>query len=79
MNQIFETDVDIKNKVNLTKIGRATMGIFPQTHPPKFELFTLLSEMHKIFKVNKYKGKIKFDKIWGYQNGGSPSNGAEKM
>ena len=25
--------------------------------------------MHEIFKVSKYKGKIKFDKYRGYQNG----------
>ena len=35
--------------------------------------------MHEIFKVSKYKVKIKFDKFWGYQNGGSPLNGAEKI
>ena len=28
--------------------------------------------MHEMFKVSKYKGKIKFDKIWVYQSGGPP-------
>ena len=31
------------------------------------------------FKVSKYKGKIKFDKIKKYQNEGSPSNRADKI
>ena len=39
MNQIFETDVDIKNKVNLTKIGRATMGGFTPNAPSKIRTF----------------------------------------
>ena len=24
--------------------------------------------MHEIFRIGKYEEKIKFDKIWGYQN-----------
>ena len=35
--------VDIKNKLNLTKIGKTMMGGSPQTDPPKFKLFTFLS------------------------------------
>ena len=42
MNQFSEW-VDIRNKLNLTKIGGATMGGFPPNDPPKFKLFTLLS------------------------------------
>ena len=53
-------------------------GFPPQMNPPKFKLFTFYARCMKIFRVNKYKEKIKFDKIWGYQNGGSPSNGAKK-
>ena len=26
----------------------------------------------KLLTVSKYKEKIEFDKIWGYQNGGHP-------
>ena len=37
---------------------------------PKFKLLNLLSWTKEIFKVSKYKEKIKFDKVWGYQNGG---------
>ena len=48
------------------------MGALPKRGPPKLELFYLLSRTHKIFKVTKHKEKIKFDKIWGYQNGGPP-------
>ena len=39
----FSEWVDIRNKLNLTKIGGATMGVSPQMDPPKFKLFTLLS------------------------------------
>ena len=46
------------------------MGGFPQTVPPKFKFFILLRQMHENFEVSNYKEKIKFDKIWGYQNGG---------
>ena len=35
--------------------------------------------MHQIFKVGKYKGKIKFEKIWGYQNGGPSQMGPKKF
>ena len=55
------------------------MGVYPQTGPPKFKLFTLLSYIHEIFKISKYKGKTKLDKIWAYQNGGYTSNGAGKI
>ena len=75
----FSEWVHIRNKLNQTKIMRATIGGSPLTDPTKFKLFTLLSSIHEIFRVNKYKGKIKFDKIWGCRNGGSFSNGAEKI
>ena len=38
MDQVFEL-VDIKNILNLTKIGSATMGVPLQTGTPKFKLF----------------------------------------
>ena len=44
----------------------------------KFKLFNPLSWTHETFKVSKYK-KIKFDKIWGHQNGGLPLNDATKI
>ena len=38
MDQVFEL-VDIKNKLNFTKIGSAKLGDPLQTGPPKFKLF----------------------------------------
>ena len=78
MDQISEW-VDIKNKLNVTKIEDAAMGVSPQTGPPKVELFNLLSSIHEIFGQNRYKGKIKFDKILEYQNQGPPKSGADKV
>ena len=48
------------------------MGGFPQTGSPKFKLFTLLRQIHEIFRISKNKEKIKFVKVWGYQNEGIP-------
>ena len=48
------------------------MGGFPRKSPPKFKLFNLLSWTHEIFRVNKHKEKIKFDKILRYENRGIP-------
>ena len=45
--------IDIKNIPNPTKIGGATMGFSPQTDPPKFKVFNLLSKTHEILKVSK--------------------------
>ena len=39
---------------------------------PKLKIFNLLSWTHEFFKVSKYKKKIKLDKIWAYQDRGSP-------
>ena len=75
----FSEWVDIKNKFNITKIGRSEMGIFPKRDPPKFKLFNLLSWTREIFKVSKYKEKIKFDQILGFENGRSPPNEAAKI
>ena len=36
----FSEWVDTKNKLNLTKIGGAIMGVYSQTGPIKFKLFT---------------------------------------
>ena len=66
----------MKNKLNLTKIGGSKMGVSPKRGPPKFKVFNLLSWTHEIFKVTKYKRKIKFDQILGYQNGRTPPNEA---
>ena len=55
------------------EIGGATMWGSPLTGPLKFKPFHLQSKTNEIFKVGKYKGKMKFEKIWGYQNeGGAP-------
>ena len=43
------------------------MGVFPKQDPPKFKLSNLLSWTRDIFKVSKYKEKIKFDQILGFQ------------
>ena len=45
------------------------MGGPLETGLTKFKLFNHSRETHEIFRVIKYKKKIKFDKIWGYQNG----------
>ena len=46
------------------------MGVSPQTGPPKFKIFNLLSYTHEIFKVSKHKGKIKIWKFWDAKIGG---------
>ena len=46
------SEVDIKNKLPLTKIGGATMGVSSQNGPFKV-LFNLLSKTHEIFKVSQ--------------------------
>ena len=53
------------------------MGVSPQTGPPKFKIFNLLSYANEIFKLSKHKEKIKFDRIWGYQNGDPPNEPAK--
>ena len=63
--------VDTKNKLNVAKIGVQWWG-FSQTGPPKFKLFNRISKIHEIFVVSKCERKIKFETIWGYQNGGPP-------
>ena len=47
--------------------------------PKKFKLFNHLCQTHEIFRVGKYYKNIKFDEIWGYQNGGSPQTGPPKF
>ena len=54
------------------------MGGFSKRDPPKFKLLEILSRTHEIFKLSKYKAKIKFDKIWGYQIGVLPKYGHQK-
>ena len=55
------------------------MGVSPQRGPPKFKVFNLLSWTQEIFMVTKYKRKIKFDQILGYQNGRSPQMRPSKI
>ena len=69
----------MKTKLNLTKVGGFKMEVFLEGGPPKIKFFNLLSWTHEIFKVTKCKRTIKFDQIWWYQNGRSPSNEAAKI
>ena len=39
MDRIFEMGINIKNKLNLTKIGGSKMEGFPQMGPPKIQTF----------------------------------------
>ena len=61
----FSEWLDIKNKLNLTKIG-----VSPQAVPPKFKFFNHSRQTDKIFGIDKYKLKIKYDQISEYQNEG---------
>ena len=55
----FSELVDVKNKLNVTKIGGATMGVFPKLAHQNSHFLTF-QVTHKIFKIIKYKGTIKF-------------------
>ena len=55
----------------MTKIEGFKMEV-PPNKAAKIQTFQLLSWTHDIFKVSKYKRKIKFDQVLGYQNGGPP-------
>ena len=44
------------------------MGSPFQTGLKKFKLFNHLYQTHEIFGEGKYCERIKFDKIWEYQN-----------
>ena len=70
---------DMKNKLIYRKLGVPKSGFPPKRCPPKFKLFNLLSWTHEIFKVTKYKRKIKFDQILGYQNWRSPQTKQPKF
>ena len=37
---------------------------------PKFKLFNHSHKTDEIFRIDKYKLKIKYDKIWGYHSEG---------
>ena len=54
----------MKKKIKFDNIWRFHNGCLPQTRTPKFKLFNRLSLTHQIFRIGKYEGKIKFDKIW---------------
>ena len=45
----------------------------------KIQTLITYTEIDEIFGIGKYKEKIKFDKIWGYHNPGSPSNKDAKL
>ena len=66
----FSEWVDIRNKLNLTKIVGSKIGSLPKRGPPKFKIFNLLSWKHGVFKVSKFKRKIKFDQSLGIPNRG---------
>ena len=52
----------------------------PQKGPPKFKNFNHSRKTHEIFRIEKNKSKIKYNKIWGYQNReGSPLNETTKI
>ena len=53
------------------------MGVSSPNEPSKIQTFYLLSWTHEIFEVSKYKEKIKFYKILGYQNGVPPKLGRQ--
>ena len=55
------------------------MGGCPKRGLSKFKCFKLLSWTHETFKKTKHKGKIKFDRVWEFQNGVSPFNRAAKI
>ena len=55
------------------------MGGPPLMGPPKIKLSNHTCYTHEIFRVGKYEEKIKFDKIWVYQNWEYPSNRAVKI
>ena len=57
----------------MTKFGDTKMRVSPSNGATKIQTFQPLTL--EIFRVGKYE-KIK---IWGYQNEGSPSNGAAKI
>ena len=50
-----------------------------ETGPPKLKLFNRSLLTHEIFRVGKYNKKIKFDKIWGYQNGDPLKRGRQNF
>ena len=47
--------VEIKNKLNLSKIGNLKMRDIPKRGPPKFKIFNLLSWTYEIFEVTKHQ------------------------
>ena len=55
------------------------MGVSLPNGPSKFKLFNLLSKTHEIFRVRKYKAKIKFDKNLRVSKYGVPPYGVAKI
>ena len=53
---------------HMPKFRGTKMGGPPQMRMPKFNLFNCFSLTHGIFRINKCKEKIKFDKTSGYHN-----------
>ena len=52
------------------------MGGFPPNGPSKIQTFYPFKLIHEIFKVSKYKAKIKFG---GTEMGGPPQTGPKKF
>ena len=46
-------------------MGVQKWGVPPKRGLPKFKVFNRLSWKHEVFKVSKYKRKIKFDQSLG--------------
>ena len=51
----------------------------PSKGASKIQTFHHSSHTNENFRVGKYEDKIKYHKIWWYQNEEAPSNGAAKI
>ena len=76
MDQIFRVGRYVKYTKSNKNWGCHNGG-FPPKRTPKNQTFELFKLDTWNFKVNKYKGKIKFDKIWRYQNGDQSKLGSQ--
>ena len=77
MDQTFRMGISIKNKISLTKVGDTTMGFqFKKVLQNSNFLIAYTRHMKFLEQVNINK---RFDKIWGNQNKGPPSNGSVKI
>ena len=64
----------------MTKFGSIKMGVH-RLSPTKFKLFNISSLTNETFRIDKYKGEMKYDRIWVYHNEGyrigSPQRGCQ--